>query len=471
MMSTIVNNFLDLVGIPVVVVRQDFTVIDFNRAFMHLAGAGKISFGLDVRDIGLFRDLRLDLTEALIHDNRTRNLYVYHGDSVFELRIDKNRGEEFYGEKTHFIYLIDVTRFINAEKELLRKNRELMIANSISNIFISSTETEELYGHILEKCMLVGDFGLGTVVIPSSENEGLWVKAQRGFSLAFQRAIHSGELLRLIRSAEPPMRVFDRDELEKNEILTKEGILFLVIVPLISSGTLLGYLILGNRKERIFDLELASIISLIGNNVSLVFDKIRLFKEMERLSITDSLTGLFNRRYFYEALDKEIERVKRYKASFSLVLIDIDDFKKVNDEYGHLAGDRVLQVLADILRRTLRKVDIIARYGGEEFILLLPNTGKEEAWTIANRIREEVSKTIFECRSDKGLEVLCPVTISGGITTCPDDFIDADRLLRAADKAMYEAKSLGKNRVILFHKEPAIFESEDVRKREQGGSE
>ncbi|MCX7793114.1 MAG: sensor domain-containing diguanylate cyclase [Thermodesulfovibrionales bacterium] len=469
-MSRAVNHFLDLVSIPLVVVRHDFTIIDFNRAFMLLSGAAKVSVGLDVRDIGLFRDIRLDLTEALIHEHRPRNLYVYQGDSVFEVKIDLNRSQEFYGERTHFIYLIDVTRFINAEKELLRKNKELMIANSISNIFISSSETEELYGNILEKCMLVGDFGVGAVLTPAEERGGLAVRAQRGFSLAFQRSIQ-GDFQKLITSSESPMRVFDREEIGSNEILMREGILFFVIVPLVSSGTVLGYLLLGNRKERVFDLELASIISLIGNNVALVFDKIRLFKELERLSITDSLTGLFNRRYFYGALEKEIERVKRYGANFSLVLIDIDDFKRVNDEYGHLAGDRVLQVLADILKRTLRKVDIIARYGGEEFILLLPNTGKEEAGAIANRIREEISKTVVECRSDKGAEVICPVTISGGITTCPDDFTDADRLLSAADKAMYEAKSLGKNKMILYHKEPAIFEADELRKIEKGGSE
>ncbi len=458
-MGITINSMLELISIPVVVVRHDLTVIDFNRAFMLISGAGKASFGMDVRDIGIFRDIRLELTETLLHEGRAKRMYVYHGDSVFELWIDKNRAQEIYDEKVSIIYLIDVTRFINAEKELLRKNRELMIANSISNIFISSSETEELYGHILEKCMLVGDFGLGAVVIPSDE-KALVVKAYRGFSLAFQRAVQTGQLTDFITSAEPPMRVFEIEEIEKKEVFLKEGILFLVVVPLLSSGTILGYLLLGNRKERAFDLELASIISLIANNVSLVFDKIKLFKEMERLSITDALTGLFNRRYFYEALEKEIERVKRYKASFSIVLIDIDDFKKVNDEYGHLAGDRVLQVLADILRKALRKVDIIARYGGEEFILLLPNTQKAEAGMIANRIREEVSKTIFECHSDKGIEVVCPVTISGGITTCPDDFIDADRLLNAADKAMYEAKSLGKNRIILFHRESTIFETE-----------
>ena len=456
-MSTKVYNFLDLVDIPIVVVSQDMKIIDFNNAFFFLSGADKDSPGKDIRELSIFKDLRLELTELLLNKDRSRRVYLHHRDSVFELRLTAQKGDDIYGERVNIIYFIDVTRYMNAEKELLRKNRELMIANSISNIFIASSETEEVYGHILEKCMLVGDFGLGGIVVPS-EGDSLIVKAQRGFSLAFNRAVSSGKLDRFIKSAEPPMRILDRDEIEKYEFLIKEGVLFLVIVPLISGGTMLGYLLLGNRKERVFDLELASVISLIGNNVSLVFDKIRLFKEMERLSITDALTGLFNRRYFYEALEKEIERVKRYNASFSIVLIDIDDFKRVNDEYGHLAGDRVLQVLADILRRSLRKVDIIARYGGEEFILLLPNTGKEEAEVIANRIREEVSRTIFECTSEKGTEVLCPVTISGGITTCPDDFVDADRLLSAADKAMYEAKALGKNRMILFRKEPSIFE-------------
>jgi len=456
-MSTRVYNILDWLDIPVVVIREDMSILDFNNAFILLSGVGKAVIGMDIRDLILFRDIRLDFTEAILRNDRKRKIYIHHGDSVFELRVATRQGDEISGEKVFVVYLFDVTKYMNAEKELLRKNRELMIANSISNIFIASSETEKVYDHILDKCMLVGDFSLGCIVMPSQNDEGLLVKTQKGLSLAFQRAINSGQLNSIIRSTEPPMRIIEREEIEKEDLFIKEGIIFSVIVPLVSGGNIHGYLILGNRKERIFDLELASIISLIGNNVSLVLDKIRLFKEMERLSITDPLTGLFNRRYFYDALEKEIERVKRYKSSFSIVLLDIDDFKRVNDEYGHLAGDRVLQILADILRRTLRKVDIIARYGGEEFILLLPNSEKEEAELIANRIREEVSKTVFECKSDKGVDVICPITISGGITTCPDDFIELDKLLSAADRAMYEAKSLGKNRIVLFHREQDIF--------------
>jgi len=457
-MSTRVYNILDWLDIPVAVIKEDMSILDFNNAFILLSGVGKAVIGTDIRDLLLFRDIRLDFTEAILRNDRKRKIYIYHGDSVFELRIAPRQGDEISGEKVFIVYLFDVTRYMNAERELLRKNRELMIANSISNIFIASSETEKVYDHILEKCMLVGDFNFGCIVMPSQNGEGLLVKTQRGLSLAFQKAINSGQLNSIIRSTEPPMRIIEKEEIEKEDLFIKEGIIFSVIVPLVSGGNIHGYLILGNRKERIFDLELASVISLIGNNVSLVLDKIRLFKEMERLSITDPLTGLFNRRYFYDALEKEIERVKRYKSSFSIVLLDIDDFKRVNDEYGHLAGDRVLQILADILRRTLRKVDIIARYGGEEFIVLLPNSEKEEAELIANRIREEVSKTVFECKSDKGVEVLCPITISGGITTCPDDFIELDKLLSAADRAMYEAKSLGKNRIVLFHGEQDIFE-------------
>lgn len=462
-MGISIDEFMDVIDLPIVVVNPDLTLRDLNRAFSLISGIGRSNKGMDIREIGLFRSIRVELTEALLKGSRKR-LHLHHGENVYEVQVKTlTEGGEGtvkspFGERIHLIYLIDVTRYIQAEKELLRKNRELMIANSISNIFITSSETEEIYGHILEKCMLVGDFGLGCIVVPSVDKGPLILKAQRGFSLAFQKELTRGLIGDFIKTAEPPMRVFDREEIQKEPSFVREGVFFLVIIPLISGGTVLGYLLLGNRQERVFDLELASVLSLIGNNVSLVFDKIRLFKEMERLSITDALTGLFNRRYFYEALDKEIERVKRYGTKFSIVLIDIDDFKRVNDEYGHLAGDRVLQALAGILKRILRKVDVIARYGGEEFILLLPNTGKEEASVIANRIREEISRTTFECPSEKGRRVICPITISGGVTTCPDDFSDPDRLLSAADKAMYEAKALGKNRIVLFQKEAAIFE-------------
>ena len=186
-------------------------------------------------------------------------------------------------------------------------------------------------------------------------------------------------------------------------------------------------------------------MSLVGNQISLILEKVRLFEETKRLSITDALTGLYNARFFYHSLDKEIERARRYSEHFSLVIFDIDDFKEINDTYGHQAGDDILREFARILLGYSRKTDIVARYGGEEFVIILPNTKKKEAFLLSDRIREQVCDYTFTCNGND-----VKITISGGIAGFPNDGDDARKLLYAADMALYAAKRAGKKQVIMY---------------------
>lgn len=176
-------------------------------------------------------------------------------------------------------------------------------------------------------------------------------------------------------------------------------------------------------------------------------DELKRSNDMLRtLSITDPLTHLHNRRHLMEMVEKEFQRASRKGAHLSLIILDIDYFKKVNDTYGHQEGDRVLTILADIVRRRLRSYDLAARYGGEEFVLLLPETPVPEAMAIAERLRLEVQEHIFD-GSLQG-QVL---TISLGVATYPSSRIESiDSLFRQADEALYRAKQSGRNRVELM---------------------
>jgi len=166
----------------------------------------------------------------------------------------------------------------------------------------------------------------------------------------------------------------------------------------------------------------------------------RLLDKLEKMAITDPLTGLYNRRKFHDVLSGEFERTERYLTPCSLVLLDVDHFKKVNDSFGHLAGDAVLKELADILRSSVREVDTAARFGGEEFVLVLPNTTKEDAVFTAERIRERIGKHLFP-------EVYQTVTVSIGVSGIPDrELASEDALIRCADFALYRAKEKGRNR-------------------------
>jgi diguanylate cyclase (GGDEF)-like protein len=159
---------------------------------------------------------------------------------------------------------------------------------------------------------------------------------------------------------------------------------------------------------------------------------------------TDPMTGLFNLRQLWIVLDRELERARRYHHPCTLAMLDIDDFKEYNDRHGHLQGDEVLKQAADIFRSSIRNSDITARYGGEEFVVIMPETGKDLALLVGEKLRKAFADHSFPAAETQPGGRL---TISIGIATFPEDAEDARALLDAADKALYRAKRGGKNRV------------------------
>ncbi|MFC1843269.1 diguanylate cyclase [Thermodesulfobacteriota bacterium] len=173
--------------------------------------------------------------------------------------------------------------------------------------------------------------------------------------------------------------------------------------------------------------------------------EIRLFEKATKSSTFDNLTGLLNRNTFDETLHREVSRAKRHDSSLTLLFIDLDDFKNVNDTFGHLAGDEVLKKVAHLIMVEKRSEDIAARYGGEEIALLLPETSKADGWLIGERIRKKVEEIQIPYE-DQNIHI----TLSGGIASFPIDASDDLTLLKSADLAMYRAKSFGKNNISFF---------------------
>jgi diguanylate cyclase (GGDEF)-like protein len=186
-----------------------------------------------------------------------------------------------------------------------------------------------------------------------------------------------------------------------------------------------------------------------------------------RLSTVDALTGLYNRSYFFTALEREIARGDRSGRAFCMVMLDLDDLKAVNDRFGHLAGDQVLRVVSDVVRGGVRKIDTAARYGGDEFVALLPETDPTGGWVVAEKIRQTVA--------EQGLPGVEPgPTVSVGVVSYPADGRSADALLVSADRAMYASKRGGKNRVARAAAEPmaisiAPIEAPVKRSSDRGG--
>jgi diguanylate cyclase (GGDEF)-like protein len=176
-------------------------------------------------------------------------------------------------------------------------------------------------------------------------------------------------------------------------------------------------------------------------NIAMTLEKIRLFNEIKSLSIHDGLTGIYNHAFIVEALKDEVERSRRYGALLSIVLFDIDDFKKVNDTFGHLTGDAVLQKLAELLKASLRAIDIVGRYGGEEFLAILPETDGINGYIVAERFRERVEQEAFS-----NGEGHINITVSGGVAHYTHG-MDVNKLIKMADDNLYAAKREGKNRI------------------------
>lgn len=199
-----------------------------------------------------------------------------------------------------------------------------------------------------------------------------------------------------------------------------------------------------------YDLHDLSVIDLVAPQIALALERAawqQRANQFQLMSITDPLTGLHNRRYLEARLPEELSRSKRYNYPLSFMMIDIDDFKLYNDLNGHQAGDRALEITTQCLRAALRKVDVASRYGGEEFSILLPQTSLEEAGVIADRIRRKIMTTIFPHGKTQPLGA---VTVSIGLSTFSPALDSAEAIVRAADRALYHAKSHGKNRAYAY---------------------
>jgi diguanylate cyclase (GGDEF)-like protein len=182
---------------------------------------------------------------------------------------------------------------------------------------------------------------------------------------------------------------------------------------------------------------------LIGQT-AISIENIGLHERVAEQAVTDELTGIGNYRHFSEWIEREFARVARFGGELSLILIDIDDFKVINDTHGHQQGDRVLEEVGRVLRLESRGADEAARYGGEEFVLALPETGPESALEVAERVRRRIEAlTIPAVAGGNPIRI----TVSLGIATVPDDGTDTTSLMAAADAALYRAKAGGKNRV------------------------
>ena len=212
---------------------------------------------------------------------------------------------------------------------------------------------------------------------------------------------------------------------------------------------IIGVVRLFNKKgtEKFSDSDL-DLLKTASNYLEMTIERALMFNKIKKLSVTDELTGLYNFRYLNEAIAIELERGKRYGSLFSLIFMDIDDFKKVNEKFGHQVGSKILIAIAKLIKKNLRKIDITARYGGDEFVIILPQTSREVGFMVAERLRKSMERKVF--LKEEGLKIR--LTASFGVASFPDDARRKEELLKIADKAMYSGKFTTKNIVFAARK-------------------
>ena len=236
---------------------------------------------------------------------------------------------------------------------------------------------------------------------------------------------------------------------DKTDKITKFKTKSIICVPLRTKGRCLGVIELINKvhddpsdtdsfgKHDLF------VLTTLADYTAIAIENARLFEKIEKLTITDDLTRLYNSRHLHKYLDYEMDRSRRFNKNLSMIFIDLDFFKNVNDEHGHLCGSKLLCEFSEIMLTTLRSVDMAFRYGGDEFVIVLPETTKKDAVKVAHKLRDAFNKTTFLKEED----INCKMTASQGVSNYPTDAKDKLELIHKADTAMYRAKERSRDAV------------------------
>ena len=349
-----------------------------------------------------------------------------------------------------------------AEREKLKEDYKLTIKSlesirndlytlNRSSVYISGIlDTDTLIKKSLDMVMRLADVDKG-VFIGVDEQNLLNVLHSVGITTTYKHPpLGPDGLMALLKTNEEglPEAQFVNDlDIKKDYralILDDSDTKTLMLLPLLAKRQFLGLIVLGNHRDGSpFDNYDVSLLQNFAVQIAISLHNAKLYE----LAITDGLTKLYIRRHFLRKLNYEIERSKKFKTDLNLMMIDIDHFKKINDEHGHPAGDSILCLLADLLKSEIDSGSTIARYGGEEFIIILPQISLNDAKEVAERLRSAVENYKFAVK-----DTFMPLTVSIGVAGQNYEFCSEEKFIEQADTALYKSKQLGRNRVTVYSK-------------------
>ncbi|HEY1554301.1 MAG TPA: sensor domain-containing diguanylate cyclase [Kofleriaceae bacterium] len=348
---------------------------------------------------------------------------------------------------TYLLINFVFSRLSRARGELEARVHDLEILNATARRLSSSLQLEELVEAVArETCKAIPEAeAVALVHRRGGEDSDLVLDGfDRTSDKFFRRAMTPGEGVAGAVMAQAITRRID--DLTVADIANDaDGIRSWLGVPLFIYGECEGVVAVQSARVAAFSASHQRLLESLALQIASALQNAQLYE----LAMVDGLTGLFVRRYFDARIEEEVERSKRYGSPFSVVMMDVDDFKKLNDTYGHLVGDRVLRAIANVVKAQMRGVDTAARYGGEEIAVILPRTEMVGAYNLAERIREGIAE--LRITTDEEPPRALSVTASLGIAAYPESKAQTgEDLVRRADRALYRAKKTGKNRVELF---------------------
>lgn len=339
--------------------------------------------------------------------------------------------------------LFDTLNMRTSELEKSQAQLEMIYENT--RILASILEPENVVREVMRIMGQTLQYENCALVLIANNGEYYYrARSINGDTSFHRRALQAAptDLLSKVASQQEAVRVKDLSDREDYKIMN-ENARSLIISPMSTHGDTQGLLVAESIEKEAFNDRDEQMLAVVARSAGLALENADLHKRTEELSIIDELTGSFNYRYFVQKFQEEKKRAVRYDLPLSIIMVDIDWFKKLNDSYGHEVGNIVLKSLAAVIRGCIRDVDIFARYGGEEFVVILPQTPQSEALHIGERIRSQVENHVI----DGGTSGKLKITVSVGVSSFPENGRSEEELVSVADQALYQAKGSGKNLV------------------------
>ena len=424
-----------------IIIRQNSPILDFLKD-QHLTRKD-----LDIRPEfqGLWKEELAGINNA---DVELLFPFINRGKTIGILALSRKRTGKYSVDDINLVESITNSVAMSLEKEryhgeLVKREKELSVINRLTNIINSNLNIQDVYETFIDGLKEVVDIDFATIGrIDNNELELTALYNKHNYPL------HLGDTLKLQHSGlewivlRKKCLIYPDSHPEKSgqiiDRLLSYGLKSLLFVPLVHKNETTGVLTLGNSNQSVFTEEQVQFIEQIASQISTAVVNSQLYASAETRARIDELTGLYNRRHFDESIEKEIRRNFRYGNSFTLMMLDIDNFKNYNDTQGHIQGDKILKNVAQIIRNSIREVDLGFRYGGDEFAVILPNSTSDNALVAAERVRKNVESEM----QAKNIWI----TVSLGLANWPGDGLVPQDVITAADRALYYAKNTGANR-------------------------